>query len=290
MRERKASQTASPRSDAPQARSGTLHDRQFIASLAHGLTVLEALADHGRDMSLSELAQTVNQAKPTAWRLVHTLVELGYVRQDPLTRRFALSPRILALGACFESMELKDLAAPYLRDLSARVGETVNMAVLDDDMLIYVERIKTQQVININLHVGSRLPLYNTSMGRALVAEMPEEWLRAYIGRIQHQPEAAKYVQNGGRYLFQILRETRAQGYALNDEELVSGLRSAATPVRASGGRIVAAINISVPSVRVSARTLKGSYVPELVKTAREISRALGYPGARRSVATGDVA
>src|SRR5687768_1119272 len=129
-----------------------IRPRQFVASLAHGLAVLEALAEHGPEISLDALARHAKQPKPTTWRLVHTLVSLGYVRQEASNRCFSLAARILALGVSFEGMNLKELAAPFLRDLAARVGETVNMAVLDGMHLIYIERIKTNQVISINLH------------------------------------------------------------------------------------------------------------------------------------------
>lgn len=256
-------------------------ERRFIASLAHGLAVLELLAERGPEMALADLSRGVHLSKPTTWRLVHTLVKLGYVRQDPETKRFGMSPRILTLGALFEGMDLKDLAAPFLRDLSTRIGETVNMAVLDGDQIIYIERVKTPQVVNINLHVGSRLPVYNTSMGRALIAYKPDDWLAGYLVRLAGDPAARKYVEHDGRLLREALSETRLRGYALNDEELALGLRSVASPVwSANAGAPVAAVNVAVPSVRVSTRELRTTYVPELLQTTQQISAALGYRGA----------
>jgi len=255
--------------------------RQFIASLAHGLAVLEALAAEAPDMELAVLARRVQKPKPTTWRLVHTLVRLGYVRQDARTRRFALTPRILALGASFDGMDLQDVAAPFLRELSVRVGETVNLAVRDGDTLIYISRIKTSQVVNINLHVGSRLPLYNTSLGRALVAHMGDEWVRDYLVRLKAEPAARQYVDRRGARLLAALRATRERGYSVNDEELTAGLRSIASPIWDGSRRVAAAINISVPSARMTLRTLLGRAVPELLKTANEISAALKLRGQR---------
>jgi IclR family pca regulon transcriptional regulator len=258
-------------------------ERQFIASLAHGLEILEALAAAGTEMSLAAMSAQAGRPKPTTWRLLHTLVKLGYVHQNSETRRFSLAPRVLSLGACFEGMDLKELASPFLRDLSVRVGETVNMAVLDDTKLIYIERIKTTQIVNINLHVGSRLPLCSTSMGRALLAFLPAEQLRACMARLQaHEPDARPYLANGGRRLLEILADTRQRGYALNDQELVSGLRSVGCPVWDGTSKAVAAINIAVPSARVSLRDLKSKYAPELVTTAHDISAALGFRSGRR--------
>lgn len=260
--------------------AGPAHERRFIASLAHGLAVLELLAERGPEMALADLSRGVHLSKPTTWRLVHTLVKLGYVRQDPETKRFGMSPRILTLGALFEGMDLKDLAAPFLRDLSTRIGETVNMAVLDGDQIIYIERVKTPQVVNINLHVGSRLPVYNTSMGRALIAYKPEEWLAGYLARLADDPAGRKYAEHDGRLLREALSESRLRGYALNDEELALGLRSVASPVWSANSPLpVAAVNVAVPSVRVSTRELRTAYVPELLQTTQQISAALGYRG-----------
>jgi IclR family pca regulon transcriptional regulator len=252
--------------------------RPLNASLAHGLAVLEALSQDRPEMGLTELAKRVGLSKPTTWRLVHTLVRLGYLRQDLDTKRFRLSPRILSLGTLFEGMDLKDLAAPFLRDLSALLGETVNMAVQDGDHILYIERVKTSQVVNINLHVGSRLPLYNTSMGRALVAYMPGTWISEYLARLSGDPHARRYVEEEGRVLREALQQTRARGYALNDEDLVAGLRSVAAPIWRAGAALpVAAVNVAVPSARVSTRQLHERYAPELISTAAHISTALGW-------------
>jgi len=252
--------------------------RNFIASLEHGLSILEAMASEMRAIPLSTLAERSGLKKTTAWRLAHTLVRLGYLRQDQETRRFSLAPRVLSLGyAYFESLDLKQLASPFLLDLSARLGETVNMAILDGYDLVYVERIKTSQIVNINLHVGSRLPLYNTSMGRALIAEMPTEWLGRYLASLKTVPEAKKYVQGGAEKLLKILRETRQVGYALNDQDLTVGLRSIASPIRDRSKKVVAAVNVAVPSARVSVSQLQRVHAPELMKTTSEISAVLGF-------------
>lgn len=252
----------------------------FIASLSHGLSVLEGVADSRGDVALAELINIVGLNKTSVWRLVHTLIELGYLEQDPATRRFRPAPRVLALGyGYFQSLDLKELAAPLLRALSVRLNETVNLAVLDRDELVYIDRVKTTQIVSINLHVGSRLPLYNTSLGRALISEMPEFWLKQYLSRLANDSDGRKYLERDGKKLFDILSETRKCGYSLNDEDLVVGLRSIASPVRDRTGKIVAAINISVPSMRISVSDLRHTFAPELKATADKVSAALGFRG-----------
>ena len=255
-------------------------DPNFISSLSRGLSVLEAVAESMEDVPLAKLASLVGLKKTSTWRLVRTLVQLGYIRQDPQTRQFRPAPRILALGyAYLEGLDLKQMASPFLRDLSARVDETVNLAILNGDELIYIDRVRTAQILNINLHVGSRLPLYNTSLGRALISDMPEVWMKGYVERISTDPKAKDYVEEDGKKLRKLLKETQRLGYALNDEELVKGLRGVASPVRDRTNTIVAAICITVPAGRATLAKLKSDFVMELLRTADQISYALGYRG-----------
>lgn len=253
-------------------------DRNVITSLLHGLSVLEAVASHNEDISLATLATMVGLKKTSTWRLVHTLVRMGYVRQDPKTRSFRPAPRVLSLGyGYFDGLDLKQLSAPFLQDLATRCNETVNLAVLDGDELVYIERIRTTQIININLHVGSRLPLYNTSLGRALICEMPEVWLREYMGRLRIDQRAKEYLSRGKNSLLARLEEARRLKFSFNDEELVKGLQSIATPIRDSSGEIIAALGIAVPSSRATAAELRRNFVTELLATAASISAALGH-------------
>lgn len=275
---------AKPRTTPPGPQAESARGARSTASVVHAIAVLEALAEATPSLSLAALAAQVGRSKPTVWRLVHTLVRLGYVRQDPVSRTFALTPHVLSLGTHFDGMDLKDLAGPFLRYLSAQIGETVNMAVLDGDRLIYIERVKTSQVVNINLSVGSRLPLYNTAMGRVLLTYRPEAAVREYVERLRDDPAARIYTQHNGKRLLDALAATRRAGFALNDEDLAPGLRSVAAPVWNGAGAVAAAINIAVPSVRVSVRELRSRYVPALLATATEISAALGHTVARRSL------
>lgn len=253
-------------------------DTGFISSLFHGLAVLEAIADSSEDMPLSKLAASVHLQKTNTWRLAHTLTRLDYLRQDEKTRRFSLSSRVMALGyAYLERLDLRELAAPFMQDLSARKQEMVNIAIQDGDELVFVDRIRTSQVVNINLHTGSHLSLYNTSLGRVLLSESPQSWLKQYISRISGDPNAAKYTQDGGKRLLQMLKGIRERGYALSDNERVYGLRSVAAPVRNGRKKIVAAVNILIPSTRVTTSQLLQVFAPEVMETAARISAALGY-------------
>ena len=220
--------------------------------------------------------------KTSTWRLLHTLVTLGYIHQNPQTHQFRPAPRVISLGyGYFDSLDLRQLSSPFLHELSTRLNETVSLAILNDDESIYIDRVTTKQIINVNLHVGSRLPLYSTSVGRALISEMPKVWLRRYMERLEGDPKAAKYICEGGKRLLNILKETGKQAYAINDEELVKGLRAVASPIRDRTSKIVSAVNVSVPSSRATIAELRRTFVPSLLETAEKISLALGFRGYR---------
>src|SRR5262249_56078150 len=134
----------------------------------------------GTLLGISELARDVGLSRSTTHRYVSTLAALGYLEQDRPTRKYRLGPRVLDLGfSAINSMELREVAAPHLRELSDSTGYTVNMAILDGVDIVYVERCRTaragQREIDLNLHVGSRLPAYCTSLGKVLLAYLPPE-------------------------------------------------------------------------------------------------------------------
>jgi IclR family transcriptional regulator, pca regulon regulatory protein len=253
-------------------------DRTSIASLAHGLSVLEAVARSEKEIPLRVVANRVHLTKTTTWRLAHTLVRLGYLRQNPETRCFTPSPRVLSLGyAYFDRLDLRQLAAPFLQELSARLNEMVNLAIIDGDELVFVDRIKTSQIISINLHIGSRLTLHNTALGRVLISEMPLVWLRQYMSRLADDPGAMKYIKGGGAKLLQMLDQVRERGYELSDNERVVGVRSVACPIRDQTRRIIAALNILVPSSRATMVELRRTLAPQALETSGKISEVLGF-------------
>jgi len=256
----------------------TKEARDFINSLARGLTILEAFNSNNPILGITDLSRKTGLSKSTVFRLVHTLRSLRYITLVPGENKYTLGPRVLGLGfAVLSSLELREVAQPYLMELSRQVEETVNLAVLDGWRLIYLERIKTQQIVNINLHVGSRLELYNTAMGRVLTAFQGKKWIAQYLEYLRQILEAKDYWKNGGEKLLTTLEEVRNNGFAINNEDLVPGLRSVASPVRNREGKVVGAVNIAVSSSLYSLQKLKRELIPPLRETTEDISLALGF-------------
>ncbi len=251
-------------------------DRYFVTALARGMQILEAFSDERQQLSLTEAAARAGLEKSTAFRFIYTLEQLGYLERDPDTRLYRPSLKLLRLGlAALDGLEMVQVAQPLLKALSAHCGETTNMSVRDGPEIVYVARIKTQRILNVGLEIGSRLPVWCTSMGKAQLMDLSPVELRALLGEGPFPgsgPNAAADLQA----LLVDLEGVRRRGYAVNDEELAAGVRSVAAPVRDRGGAIVAAINISVPSARVSRQELDTRLAPMVRETASRISEALG--------------
>jgi len=260
------------------ARVDQQKDRKFISSLARGLSILESFDQAQPSMGIADLAKKTGLSMSTTYRLVYTLRSLGYLIPDSQDSKYTLGPKVLSLGyAVLSSLDLREIARPYLLRLSHLVKETVNLAVLDEWKLIYVDRLKTQQIININLHVGSRLELYNTAMGRVLAAFRKKEWIIRYLKYIKKIPEAEPYWKNNGEMLLKILEVVRENDFAVNNQELTPGLLSIASPVRNREGEVIGAVNIAVSSSLYSLERLKKELIVPLRQTTQAISLALGF-------------
>jgi IclR family pca regulon transcriptional regulator len=177
-------------------------------------------------------------------------------------------------------MELREVAGPHLRELSDATGYTANMAILDDLDIVYVDRCRSaqgrQREIDLNLHVGARLPAYCTSLGKVLLAHLPDDERASRLARIDFQRRGPNTIASRVALTAELVR-VREQGYAVNNEELAYGLRSIAAPVLGHDGAAAGAINLAVHSSMVSSATLGESFGPVLMRTAADISARLGF-------------
>ncbi len=269
-----------PESREPEAREGEgdgSHTRYFINSLAKGFDVLSCFKEGRQAHNLTEMAEMLGWNKPTTFRFAYTLQRLGYLQQDPETKKYRLGVRVLELGFGFLSgLELPDLALPHMKDLSRLTGESVNLAILDGPDIIYVARVPTNRITVVNLHVGTRLPAYCTSMGKVLLASLPWDQVKKTMARVKlvkHTPNTVGSLDEMKKSL-DLIREL---GYAITDQELEMGVRSAAAPVRNATGTVVASVNISTAAAQVSLDDLVDRMVPPLLKCAEAISSSLGY-------------
>lgn len=254
-------------------------------SLERGLAILSCFSSGRALIGVSELSRELELTRSTTHRYVATLARLGYLQQDATTRKYSLGPRVVELGfTAINSMELRHVAAPHLQRLCDETGHTVNMAILDDVDIVYVERFRAsrrgQNEIDLDLHVGSRLPAYCTSMGKILLAFLPDGDRDDVLSRIAFDRRGPNTLTSRAALLAE-LRRVRATGVAVNNEELAYGLRSVAVPVVAASGEVVAAVNLAAHRTMASLDDLVARIGPLLQRTAAGISSQLGYRSPR---------
>src|SRR5216684_4358080 len=226
----------------------------FIEALARGLDVIRAFRAGQPVMSLTEVAGAAGLARPTAGRIRLTLEELGYVR--PADGGFELTPRVLDLGMNYVlSRDLWQLAQPHMERLVARTGESSSIARLDGSDIVYVARVAVPKIVTLAVTIGTRFPAMQTSLGKVLLAALPP----AEAERVIAEPSAA-------------LREVRARGWALTDEQLAPGIRSVAVPLRDGDGKVIAALNVNSHAAETPLDVLVGRHLPLLLQTAGSIS------------------
>ena len=253
----------------------------FVQSLERGLAVIRAFDAEHRELALSEVARLTGLTRAAARRFLLTLVKLGYVNFSQ--GRFSLRPRVLELGyAYLSSLTLPEVALPHMEQLVAKVNESCSISVLDDIDVVYVARVPTRRIMSITLAVGTRLPAFVTSMGRVLLAGLPDEELEERLARIEVTPLTSRTVADKDE-LRTILAGVRRQGYAATDQELEEGLRSLAVPLRSSSGAVTAALNLSVHASRASMAALRREFLPLARRTAAAIEEDLRGTSDRRA-------
>ncbi len=247
--------------------------REFIQSLERGLGIIRAFGPHAPEQTVSELAITTGLTRATARRFLITLIELGYVESDG--RIFRLTPKVLELGYSFLSgLRFPDVALPHLERLVAEVDEGSEACVLDGDHIVYVARVPSSAVMTVSINVGARMPAHATSMGKVLLAFLPDPELDAYFAHAELRSFLPRTVTDPGELRAQLER-VREQGYAIVDQELEEGLVAIAAPVRGRGGRVVGAINLSSNVMRRSLDSLRGELLEPLLRTARSVEADL---------------
>lgn len=245
----------------------------FVQSFARGLQVIRSFSASAPRQTLSEVAAASGLTRAGARRILLTLQTLGYVESDG--RFFSLTARILDLGfAYLSSMPIWNRAEPVMESLVAQVKESCSAAVLEGTDVVYVMRVPTHKIMRINVGIGSRLPAYCTSMGRVLLAALPEDELQRRLAASPIAP-LTRHTLTDPKAIAARIAQARRQGWCLVNQELEEGLISIAAPVRDRAGRVLAALNISGQANRTSAKVMQDSLLPPLLDAAARVSSLL---------------
>jgi IclR family pca regulon transcriptional regulator len=259
--------------------------REAMGGLAKGLDVIRAFTRESPSLTLSEIAAHAGLPAATARRCLLTLAELGYVMQSG--RNFLLRPKVLELGAAYlESMNIETLTKTYLEDLAHRTGDSAALTVLDGTEIVYVARTSVRTLMRLEAHVGSRFPAYPTSMGRVMLAGLSPERLQKYFARAQLVALTSHTVTDPAR-LMKLIEECRRAGYSAVEDELAYGVVAVAVPVYDQSQRVVAALNSSSHSKKISKARLVQERLGLLQDLSAQISRELlRVPGLSLSAQT----
>lgn len=246
-----------------------MRETDFIGGFAKGLKVIEAFGEDQPRLTIADVSKSTGLDRATARRCLLTLAELGYAHYDG--KFFELTPRILRLGhAYLSATPLPQLIQPHLDALSEKVGQSASASVLDGAEVVYIARAAQKRVMSINLMPGSRLPAYCASMGRVLLAALPEGEARSLILASDLKANTV-HTKTDVDELMSELDRVRGQGYAIIDQELEIGLRSIAVPLESARGRVVAALNIGAPAAMISIEDMTNRLLPAM----REVQAAL---------------
>lgn len=244
-------------------------DTDLMGGFAKGLRVIEAFGESQPRLSIADVSKLTGLDRATARRCLLTLSELGYADYDG--KFFSLTPRILRLGhAYLSATPLPHIVQPYLDRLSEEVGQSASVSVLDGWEVVYVARASQRRVMSINLMAGSRLPAYCASMGRVLLAFLPEDQAKTLVEQSPRQ-QNTPFTLVDVDLLMSELQAVRTKGYAVINQELELGLCSIAVPLHDSKGRVVASINIGAPAAQIEAGELADRFLQPLQKVAAHL-------------------
>ena len=250
-------------------------DPNFMTSLARGLIVIQAFTQQNPQMTISQLSVRTGLSRAAVRRCLYTLTKLGFAGAED-GQRYSLRPRMLALSHTYTTTSaLSTAAQPILERMSTQFRESFSVATLDGEDIVYIARTQVaSRVMAVDLHIGSRLPAYCTSMGRVLLAYLPPDQLEQYLSKVDLIPHTTRTITSVEK-LRLALRTVRRLGYAVVDQELEVGLRSLAVPVYAPNGRVVATVNLSGNAPRMPVFDMQTNYLTPLRNAASELGSFL---------------
>jgi DNA-binding IclR family transcriptional regulator len=242
---------------------------------ARALQVLEHVAECG-PASLGEIASALELNKSTAHRLLHSLTSTGFVVQDPQTRRYRCTTKVVQLAAhVLRRLEVRDVARPTLEELAASTAETAHVAVLEDHEIVYIDKVEGRQAMQLTSRVGARGTCHSTALGKVLLASQSEVAWQSYIDQRGLAPRTRRTITDAAGF-FEELATVRDRGWALDDIENEDGIRCIGAPVHDHTGTVVAAVSLAGWTQSMTQRRAM-QLVPELLEATSTISERLGY-------------
>lgn len=241
-----------------------------IHSVENAFSLLEVLAGNGLELGITELCRKIALPKGTVHRLLGTLKNLGYIEQNPRNRKYRFTIKILKLGTAITDKIGLSQIIPYMKELSQQFNETVNLAILEGDEIIYAYSVGSDNTLKLDLKIGSNQPAYCAAIGRVLLAYLSEKELDSYLQREELKP-FTPYTITDKNYLKKELKLVRRRGYSFVSEEYMRGVSCLAVPLRDHQGKVCAGLSFSIPTVRMDKEKLS-LLTDSLISTAKKIT------------------
>jgi DNA-binding IclR family transcriptional regulator len=227
----------------------------FIRSFAKGMNVLELLSDN-EALTVTQVAKLMSINRASSHRFLSTLKELGYADKDDSSRYF-LTSKVIALGMkVLDRFEIRKIARPFLQELSAKFNETINLGYFDGEEVLTIDKIDSTEILRMDAGIGGGEPAYCTSLGKAILAFLPDMQLQEYLQAVEITPFTPNTVVSKDK-LMQELMQIKENGYSIDDEELSGGLRCVGAPLFNHRGQALYAISLSGPSIRMGSKRIE---------------------------------
>ena len=259
---------------------GRTRPSNLVQTIERASLILDILGQSPQGISIKDLSDKIQLPKGTTHRLLSSLSYFGYVRQDSNTKNYFLGFKFVELGNLLLSqLDLRKEAEPFLRDLAERTKETVHLVILDQNEIVYLDKLETEPNtggLRMASRVGSRNPAHSCAVGKVLLADLPEEALERIITEKGLSKRTENTITHAG-HLKEHLKLVKKQGYAVDDEENERGIRCVGAPVFNETGKTVAAVSISGPAFRVTRKMVQEGLKKEVMETAYRVSEMLGF-------------
>lgn len=240
-----------------------------IHALVKGLNILDCFQDYD-EFSITELAHITDMPGSSVQRIVNTFEFMGYLYQNPDNKKYRLTPKMLQFTTkCSRFVKWREQSRKHMVELNGMFGESVNLAVRNHDKCAYIELVESKHLLRPNFTFNDSYPLYCTVLGRSLLCDLPDEMVMAILP--ESIPQLTPYTNVDRQEVLKIIKETRGKKYSIDDEEFYLGLCCVGGPVFGVGNKVVAALSVTAPKVRMTPETI-ARLIPAVIDTARKIS------------------
>lgn len=261
-------------------RSASASAKNTVQSLAKGFRVLEAFTDQAPELGLADVARRAGLDNATTFRMLNTLVDIGYVEPVPEGRKFRLTLKVLDLGFhAIGRTDLRTRARPVLRSLVGEVSEAASIGVLEGADVLYVERIQAGLTrLGVDIRIGSRIPAYSSAIGQAILSAHTREFQIRVLDS-KPRPKLTETTLTDLDALLARLDQIKARGYAISNQETVSGLYVIAAPLLDVDGHPVAGLSVAAPAIQTDLQSFENTTAGPVLNAAAQLARALQTSG-----------